>query len=86
VLLGFVTAIVAMLVLTRMFNLDTLNWLLQQLSVYLVVAFIVIFQPEIRRALAELGKQHVFSTQRERGTLDEIVRAVSRLPRARSAR
>ncbi len=79
VLLGFVTAIVAMLVLTRMFNLDTLNWLLQQLSVYLVVAFIVIFQPEIRRALAELGKQHVFSTQRERGTLDEIVRAVARL-------
>ena len=79
VLLGFVTAIVAMLVVTRMVNLDTQNWLLQQLSVYLVVAFIVIFQPEIRRALAELGKQHVFSTQRERGTLDEIVRAVSRL-------
>ena len=62
VLLGFVTAIVAMLVLTRMFNLDTLNWLLQQISVYLVVAFIIIFQPEIRRALAELGKQHVFAT------------------------
>ena len=79
VLLGFVTALVAMLVLTRMFNLDTLNWLLQQLSVYLVVAVVVIFQPEIRRALAELGKQHVFSTQRERGTLDEIVRAISLL-------
>ena len=58
VLLGFVTALVAMLVLTRMFNLDTLNWILQQVSVYLVVAFVVIFQPEIRRALAELGKQH----------------------------
>ncbi len=79
VLLGFVTAIVAMLVLTRMFNLDTLNWLLQQISVYLVVAVVVIFQPEIRRALAELGKQHVFSTQRERGMLDEIVKAVSLL-------
>lgn len=80
VLLGFITAVVAMLVLTRIFNLDTLNWLLQQLSVYLVVAFLVIFQPEIRRALAELGKQHVFaSTERERGLLDEIVQAVSRL-------
>ena len=80
VLLGFVTAVVAMLVLTRMFNLDTLNWLLQRLSVYLVIAFVVIFQPEIRRALAELGKQHVFATtQRERGMLDEIVQAISRL-------
>jgi diadenylate cyclase len=80
VLLGFVTAIVAMLLLTRMFNLDALNWLLQRLSVYLVVAFVVIFQPEIRRALAELGKQHVFaSTMRERGVLDEILQAVSRL-------
>lgn len=80
VLLGFVTAIVAMLVLTRIFNLDTLNWLLQQLSVYLVVAFVVIFQPEIRRALAELGKQHVFAaSERGRGLIDEIVKAVSSL-------
>jgi len=80
VLLGFVTAVVAMLVVTRIFNLDTLNWLLQQMSVYLVVAFLVIFQPEIRRALAELGKQHVFATtERERGVLDEILQAVSRL-------
>jgi diadenylate cyclase len=80
VLLGFVTAVVAMLVLTRFFNLDTLNWLLQRLSVYLVIAFVVIFQPEIRRALAELGKQHVFATTlRERGVLDEIMQAVARL-------
>lgn len=80
VLLGFVTAIVAMLVLTRIFNLDTLNWLLQHLSVYLVVAFLVIFQPEIRRALAELGKQHVFATsERGRGLIDEIVKAVATL-------
>jgi len=80
VLLGFVTAVVVMLLLTRLFNLDTLNWLLQQLSVYLVIAFLIIFQPEIRRALAELGKQHVFATTlRERGVLDEIVQAVSRL-------
>ncbi|MDD2239447.1 MAG: diadenylate cyclase CdaA [Kiritimatiellae bacterium] len=80
VLLGFVTSVIIMLVLTRIFNLDTLNWLLQQLSVYLVIAFLIIFQPEIRRALAELGKQHVFDTTlRERGVLDEILQATSRL-------
>ena len=79
VLLGFLTAVLAMLVLTRIFHLDALNWLLQQLSVSQVVALVVIFQPEIRRAHAELGKQHVFSTQRERGVLDEVVQAVARL-------
>lgn len=79
VLLGFVTALLAMIVLTRIFRLDTLNWLLQQVSVYLVVAFVVIFQPEIRRALAELGKQRVFSIQRERGVLDEVVQAAAHL-------
>ena len=79
-LLGFVTAVAAMLILTTIFKLDTLNWLLQRLSVYLVIAFLVIFQPEIRRALAELGKQHVFATSmRERGILDEILQAISRL-------
>lgn len=80
VLLGFIISIVAMLLLTRVLNLDTLNWLLQRLSVYLVIASIVIFQPEIRRALAELGKQHVFATSvRERGVLDELVQTVVRL-------
>lgn len=80
VLLGFITAVFAMLLLTRMFNLDTLNWLLQRFSVYLVIALLIIFQPEIRRALAELGKQHVFATTlRERGILDEILQAVSQL-------
>ncbi|NLB65517.1 MAG: TIGR00159 family protein [Lentisphaerae bacterium] len=80
VLLGFVISVVAMLVVTRAFKLDTLNWLLQQLSVYLGIAFVVIFQPEIRRALAELGKQPVFAnTARVRGILDEVVQAISQL-------
>ena len=79
VLFGFVIALVALLFLTRNFHLDTLNWLLQQVSVYFVIAFVIIFQPEIRRALAELGKQHVFSVKRERSVLEEIVKAVTQL-------
>ncbi len=80
VLLGFVTAVILALAITRIFNLDMLNWLLQRLSVYLVIAMLVIFQPEIRRALAELGKQHVFAnSNRERGILDEIIEAVTAL-------
>lgn len=77
VLTGFVTALVALMVLTQLFHLDTLNWLLKHFLVYLAVAFVIIFQPEIRRALAELGKQHVFTvTNSERSLVDHIVQAV----------
>ncbi len=77
VLLGFTLVLISLLLLTYLVRLDALNWLLRQLSVYLAVAFLIIFQPEIRRALAELGKQHVFSsTVRERTVVDHIQQAV----------
>ena len=37
------------------FSLTTLNWLLQRLWPALIIAIPVIFQPEIRRALEQLG-------------------------------
>jgi diadenylate cyclase len=80
VLTGLVLVIMAFIGLTSWFNLDQLNWLLRYVSVYLAVAFLIIFHPEIRRALAELGKQNVFSsTGATYGGVDHIVRAVSTL-------
>jgi len=77
VLAGFVLVFVVLIGVTRLFRLDALNWLLGRFSVYLAAAFLIIFQPEIRRALAELGKQHMFGGRRARETLvDEIVQAV----------
>jgi len=80
VLYGFVLLLIALMVLTNMFNLDALNWVLQRFSVYLAIALVVIFQPEIRRALAELGKQPVFGgAARERTLVDHVVKAVETL-------
>jgi len=80
VLYGFIVVIVVLLIITNVFQLYTLNWLLQRFSVYLAIAFVVIFQTEIRRALAELGKQPLFgAADRERGVVDDIVRATSTL-------
>ncbi|MCX6998478.1 MAG: diadenylate cyclase CdaA [Kiritimatiellaeota bacterium] len=76
-LLGFVVLMISLLVLTHFSHLNVLNWILGRFSVYLAVAFVVIFQPEIRRALAELGKQHVFSpTVPSRTLVDHMVQAV----------
>lgn len=76
VLTGFVLFLVAAVFATQFFDLDELNWLLQRLSVYLALAILVIFQPEIRRALAELGKQHRFTNNGDEGrVVDAIVQA-----------
>jgi len=76
--LGFLLAI--LIGLTQIFNLDALNWMLRNLSVFLGVAILVIFQPEIRRALAELGKQPVFSaTVEKRTVIDNLIETVTQL-------
>ena len=76
--LGFLLAI--LIGLTQLLNLDALSWMLRNLSVFFGVALLVIFQPEIRRALAELGKQPVFAAGGERRTvIDHVVEAVTHL-------
>ncbi|RLE17355.1 MAG: TIGR00159 family protein, partial [Actinobacteria bacterium] len=73
--------VIAILIgLTHFFNLEALNWILRRFSVYLAVALLVIFQPEIRRALAELGRQPVFTVSAERrNVIDHVVHAVDTL-------
>ena len=80
VLTGLVIFYVATLLLARFFQMEALKWLLQRFSVYLAVALVVIFQPEIRRALAELGKQPSFTlSARERSLVDAVVQAAALL-------
>lgn len=80
VLFGLVTLFITLILLTYFFELDTLNWILQRATVYLVFALLVIFQPEIRRALAELGRRHFFGGPVfEQSTIDNLVQAAVRL-------
>lgn len=77
VLVGLVIVLMLLLTLTKFANLDALNWILRQFSVYLAVALLVIFQPEIRRALAELGKQPSLAVPADkRNAVDAIVESV----------
>lgn len=77
VLVGLSLFLVILIGLTQLFNLDALNYILRNFSVYLAVALLVIFQPEIRRALAELGKQPALVVSAEKRTaVDHIVRTV----------
>ena len=70
--------------MTRVFHIYALNWLLRRLSVYLAMALMIIFQPEIRRALAEIGRQPFLKVQAEsRDYVDSIVEAVMLLAERR---
>ncbi|HOW96458.1 MAG TPA: diadenylate cyclase CdaA [Kiritimatiellia bacterium] len=76
ILFGLAVVLGVMIVLTKVLRLDTVNWLVARASLYLAVALVIIFQPEIRRALAELGKPHVFaSAAAERTVVEHIVQA-----------
>src|ERR1700676_74047 len=51
---------VALLYGSRWAHLETVNWLIRNLVGYLVFAVIVLFQSDIRRALAHVGRAPFF--------------------------
>jgi diadenylate cyclase len=54
-------AIILFLVLmSRILRLDTMTWILTGLSTIWIIAFIIVFQPELRRALVEFGQNRFF--------------------------
>jgi len=57
ILSGLIIVYGALYAITVLSHLDILNWLLSRLMLYISLAFVVIFQPEIRRVLAKLGRQ-----------------------------
>ena len=61
---GFVITLLVVVGLTRIFELDVMNWILSRVLAFLAIAVLVIFQPELRRALAQLGSQQFFSSSR----------------------
>ena len=69
------------------FGLYTLQWLMNQMFNFGVFALIVIFQPELRRGLAQLGQGTLFggrsgSEQEETGrVIGELIKAVNYLSR-----
>ena len=61
VMLVGVGALVLAFYLSRLGELATVNWLIRTLLPYAVFALIVVFAPEIRLALARLGRRLAFS-------------------------
>jgi TIGR00159 family protein len=67
------------------FNLYTLKWLMNQMFTFGIVTVLILFQPELRRALEQLGRGNLFlrSNALEKNALseqiDEVIRAVQHM-------
>jgi diadenylate cyclase len=72
---------------SRWAQLETVNWLLRNSLAYIGFAIIVLYQAELRRVLANLGKAPLFrilSQQSNNETIDEIVFATTALARRKT--
>jgi diadenylate cyclase len=81
ILLGLVILIVLSF-LTEAINLRSLNWILRAISDIWLIAFIILFQPEIRRLLMQITRTKVFKIfikQKNTKTIDIIAEAVIEL-------
>ena len=84
-LLGLSLVVLTVIGLTIALNLEVLAWLLGTLSVYVVVSLVVIFQPEIRRALAMVGGGALMGggASNRAPVADQLVSVVMRLAACR---
>ena len=73
VLTGLLVLLLTLTLLSQLLKLQVIYWLIRSFTAFLVVALVVIFQPELRRALAALGSQHIFSTVTQKKETIEVL-------------
>jgi len=84
VVIGFVVVLLTLTLVTTILDLKVLRLLLGTFSAFFAVAVLVIFQPELRRMLAELGNLPLFaSVSEQRESIEVIIQTTVRLAEVR---
>ena len=81
VLTGVIVALIGMSLLAEWLNFEVIGRLISESGVVLAVAIIVIFQPELRRAFAQLGSYTFLRGKRRREIISEVVAAAMDMSR-----
>jgi diadenylate cyclase len=71
----------------RLLELELIDYLMRGLFQYGVIAALIVFQPELRSALARLGQSRmirIFNRMEEREVADELVESIERLARSKT--
>lgn len=84
VVTGFLVVLLAFVLVSFLLKLKVLQYLLGAFSAFFILAVLVIFQPELRRMLAELGNLPLFATVHEqRENIEVLIQTVERLAEVR---
>ncbi|SFL94540.1 diadenylate cyclase CdaA [Pelosinus propionicus] len=79
---GLIVLLIAT-VISKWLGLNVINWLLNKTMTVVLVALPIVFQPELRRALEQLGRGNLFKKsvfldeQEQENLLDELGKAVA---------
>jgi diadenylate cyclase len=65
--------LIGLFFVSRWFDLETVNWVIRNLATYVGFAIIVLFQADIRRALAHFGRAPVFRYFERVTSADETI-------------
>jgi len=80
VVIGFVVVLLVLALATTILDLKVLRLLLGAFSTFFVFAVLIIFQPELRRLLAELGNLPLFaSASEQRESIEVVIQTAERL-------
>ena len=94
-LLKGIIVIVAFILIAAIFNMSTILWIVEKVVGIAITAMVVILQPELRKALEELGRKNFFANLFSIGdarteerfsdkTLNEITRACVEMAKVRT--
>ena len=74
-----IVSLLILLVFSKIIGLRTTSWIFSNFTGYFFIMLIIIFQPELRRALSVLGETRFFRVNQKitAKMLDEIMRAVT---------
>ena len=73
--------------ISQLFPLQTVSWLIRNVLAYVVIAAIVLFQSDIRRALSHIGRAPFFRyfarSERAQETIEEVITATGLLAKGK---
>jgi len=72
-----ITILLLIFLASQLIGLDTINWLLTKIFAISIIAFIILFQQELRQGLARLGQHHLFNIGLEESEIMEIINEIT---------
>jgi len=82
--------IVLLYIIGKLLGLTTINWVLERIGTIILLVIVIVFQPELRRALERLGRERILvrlgivDTSRGSWFVHHIIKAVAQLSEQKS--